>query len=84
MIDELIQSAVLYRLETLAESASKLPDEVRRRNPHMPWRDISDFRNRVSHGYLDLDLDLIWRVIVVDLPALKDIVQEELEQGSSG
>ena len=84
LIDELVQSATLYRLETLAEAAGKLSSELRDRHRHMPWRDITDFRNRVSHGYLDLDLDLVWRVIEIDLPVLKRIVEVEMERSGSG
>lgn len=84
LTDELVQSAILYRLETLAEAAGKLSAEVRDRHRHIPWRDITDFRNRVSHGYLDLDLDLVWRVIEIDLPSLKRIVDEEMGRPSSG
>jgi uncharacterized protein with HEPN domain len=78
LVDDLIQNATLYRLETLAEAAGKLSTTFRDRHPHVTWRDITDFRNRVAHGYLLLDLDLVWRVIDVDLPVLKQIIAEEL------
>lgn len=82
LTDDLTQNAALYRLETLADAASKLPTALRDRHPQIPWRDITDFRNRVSHGYLALDLDLVWRVIEVDLLALKQTVEEELRRHS--
>jgi len=82
LTDDLSQNAILYRLETLADAAGKLPSVLRDRHLQIPWRDITDFRNRVSHGYLALDLDLVWRVIEVDLPALKQTVEEELRRRS--
>jgi len=83
LTDDLIQNATLYRVETLAEAAGKLPTDLRDRHPQIPWRDITDFRNRVTHGYLELDLDLVWRVIEIDLPALKRVAEHELDRLSS-
>lgn len=60
LTDPLIQSAVLYRLETLAHSAGRLSVDLRQRHPDIPWRNITDFRNRLTHAYMELDLDLVW------------------------
>lgn len=59
LTDDLTQSTTLYRLETLTEATGKLSSQVRERHPQVTWRDITDFRNRVAHGYLALDLDLV-------------------------
>ena len=72
------QDAVIRRLETLADAASELSDELKLRHPILPWRQINDFRNVLAHGYLDLQVSRIWRTIVVDLPALKAAVHDEL------
>jgi uncharacterized protein with HEPN domain len=68
------------------------PDR-RRREPRLaalkarysavPWRQISDFRNVLAHGYTDIRLDRVWRASAVDLPALKAVVHEELGRASS-
>lgn len=80
LTDDLVQNATLYRLETLAEATSKLSPGLRERHPHIGWRDVTDFRNRVSHGYIDLDLDRVWRVIEMELPTLKRSIQQELDR----
>jgi uncharacterized protein with HEPN domain len=83
LTDELVQNATLYRLESLSDSTGKLSAGLQERHPQLPWRDVTNFRNRVAHGYLALDLDLVWRVIAVDLPALKQIVYQELDRSAS-
>jgi uncharacterized protein with HEPN domain len=45
----------------------------------LEWRRIADFRNRLVHDYLGIDLDLVWKVIVEDLPELKRVIGESLE-----
>ena len=59
-IDELLQNAVLHWIEIIGEAARGVSDKVRDAYPEVPWRVIIDMRNRVSHGYFDIDLDVVW------------------------
>jgi Protein of unknown function DUF86 len=45
-------------------------DKVRAAHPEVPWRAITDMRNRVSYGYFDIDLDVVWNTVTRDLPKL--------------
>lgn len=78
LTDPRTQDAVLRRAETLADAASHLSDALKARHPEIGWRQISDFRNALAHGYADVRLDLVWRAIVADLPALKAVIDDEL------
>lgn len=44
----------------------------------MPWQRIAGMRNRLVHAYLDVDLDIVWNTLVVDLAALRAVVDAEL------
>ena len=81
--DSRTQDAVLRRMETLADAASHLSEPLKARHPDIPWRQIGDFRNVLSHGYTDIRLDRVWRAILVDLPALKAVVRAELGDTSA-
>ena len=76
--DDILQDAVLRRLETLADARGQLSPDLQSRHPEVPWRDIIDFRNRIAHGYLHVDLEIVWRIIETDIPGLKTVVDEEL------
>jgi len=76
--DPKTQDAILRRMETLADAAAHLSDELKARHPEIRWRPISDFRNVLAHGYTQVQLDRVWQAIVQDLPALKAAVDEEL------
>ena len=56
---ELPQSAVVHWIEIIGEAARDVSDKVRAAHPEVPWRVITDMRNRVSHGYFDIDLDVV-------------------------
>lgn len=53
----------------------------------MPWRQIVAIRNRVVHGYFDVDLDILWDVAAVDVPRLAGqvrVIQAELANETGG
>ncbi len=70
---------MLWRLQTLAESATHLSDDVRGRHPTVDWRGIRGFRNIVVHGYIDvLDLELTWTFIESEVDSLTQVATTEL------
>ena len=78
--DELLQSAVLPWIEIIGEAARGVGDKVRTAHPEVPWRVITDMRNRVSHGYFDIDLDVVWNTVTRDLPKLQESVTRILAE----
>ena len=44
------------------------------------WRVLTDMRNRVSHGYFDVDLDVVWNTVTRDLPKLQESVTRILAE----
>jgi uncharacterized protein with HEPN domain len=39
--------------------------------PQIPWKPIKDFRNYSVHNYDDIDPEIVWDVIQIHLPAIK-------------
>jgi uncharacterized protein with HEPN domain len=78
--DELLQSAVVHWIEIIGEAARGVSDKVRAAHPEVPWRVITDMRNRVSHGYFDIDLDVVWNTVTRDLPKLQESVTRILSE----
>ena len=65
------QAAALYYLQTMAESSQRLSDPIKATHPEIDWTAISGFRNRLVHGYLEVNMDIVWNVMVNDLPDLR-------------
>lgn len=77
--NELVQDAVIRNIEIIGEAARNVerhhPDFAAQ-HPDVPWGDIYLMRNRVSHGYFSVDLELVWQTVQHDLPELEQkIVQ---------
>ena len=68
---DLLQDAVVRNLQVLSESTQRMSQELKLRYPAVEWRKIADFRNRLVHDYLGVDLEIVWQVIEKDLPELK-------------
>jgi uncharacterized protein with HEPN domain len=59
----------LFRLiEVLGEAASRVSNDTRKQISSVPWPLVIAMRNRLIHGYFDVDLDRVWDTVVNDLP----------------
>jgi len=79
--NEMLAFATVHLVEVIGEAAQTVSGELRRQYPEVPWESISGTRNRLAHGYIDVDLDIIWTIVTKDLPPLigqlTRILQEE-------
>ena len=69
-------SAVIREFEIIGEAVGKLPDTLKQRYPDIEWQDIKDFRNILIHEYFGIDLEIVWKIIIDDLPVLMKTVRE--------
>ena len=71
--DKRTQQAVIMSLVILGEAATKVMDgypDVVQAHPQVPWRHMRGMRNRIAHGYFDINLDLVWDTVRSALPEL--------------
>lgn len=68
--DTKLALALVRLLEVVGEAARHVSDETHRRSPNIPWKEISGTRDRLVHGYFDVDLDIVWQIVTGDLPLL--------------
>ena len=57
-------------IEIIGEAAANVTSETRRRHEAIPWRAVVGMRNRLIHGYFDIDLDRVWDTVTANLPPL--------------
>ena len=58
--DEKTVWAVIRGIEIIGEAVSKLPDEMKEKHEHIPWREIRAMRNKLIHEYFGVNVRVLW------------------------
>ena len=75
--DPAFRAACERFVEIVGEAASNVSDAFRQSNGDIPWRKIGGTRNMLAHGYLQIDLDILWDIIEIDIPRLIESLERE-------
>jgi len=68
--DRKLSLSLVRLLEVIGEAARGISHEFRGRNPKLPWNKMVGMRDRLIHGYFDVNLDIVWQTVTEDLPLL--------------
>jgi uncharacterized protein with HEPN domain len=68
--DRKLNLSLVRLVEIIGEAAGKVTAAGTKQCPEVPWTLIVGMRNRLAHGYDDIDLDIVWHVVSVELPPL--------------
>ncbi|MFO0874117.1 MAG: HepT-like ribonuclease domain-containing protein [Phycisphaerales bacterium] len=68
--DRMFELALVRLVEIVGEAATRIDAPTRAKIPALPWRDICDTRNRIIHGYDQVNFDVLWEIVQDDLPPL--------------
>ncbi|MCK9396849.1 MAG: DUF86 domain-containing protein [Methylobacter sp.] len=69
--DKRTQQAVILNLVIIGEAATKLLKDYEQfpdLHPDIPWRSMKGMRNRIAHGYFEINLDVVWDTVQTALP----------------
>lgn len=64
--------AVIHALEIIGEVAKRIPEDVRKKYPQIPWREMAAIRDKLIHDYYEIDPEILWKTIREDIPTLFD------------
>ena len=68
--DRMRALAIVKAIEIVGEAATKVSAATRAQLGSVAWPEIAAMRNRLIHAYFDVDLDIVWNTVEVDLPPL--------------
>ena len=68
--DRMLLFAVVRAVEVIGEAAAKVSDPTRTANPDIPWAAMVGMRNRLIHGYFDIDTEIVWKTVSLEIPTL--------------
>ena len=73
--DRLRLHATIYNVQIIGEAVYKLTKEFKNQHPETPWSVIEKMRHILVHDYFRINSDVLWDVIVKDIPLLKTQVE---------
>jgi uncharacterized protein with HEPN domain len=68
--EEMLAISLVHLLEIVGEAANSVSNDFREQYPHIPWKKMIELRNRLIHGYFDINLDIVWDTVLEDIPPL--------------
>ena len=68
--DRKLNLSLVRLLEVIGEGARAISPEFHKAHPELPWKKMVGMRDRLIHGYYDVNLDVVWETTTEDLPAL--------------
>lgn len=74
--NELVQVAIIRNAEIIGEASKKISKDTKQTYYKIPWKEISGMRDKLVHDYLGVDVDVVWKTIKEDIPALEKLITE--------
>lgn len=74
--DWVIQDALMRQLEILGEAAGRVSSDLVRARPDIPWSEITGLRHKLIHDYFEVDLDIVWRTVTINVPAVAPFISD--------
>ena len=84
LLPGIIDDALMRRMEVIGEAARRVPEELRSRYPSIDWPRIVGLRNRLIHEYDTVDLPLLRRIVINELPSLIGQLERILDDRDKG
>jgi uncharacterized protein with HEPN domain len=77
-------NASLTLLANIGENVSKISDKLKQKYSNIDWKQIKNFRNKIVHDYVGIDLAIVYEVITKDFkiikPEFEKIIKEQTEK----
>lgn len=77
--ERMLELSLIRLIAVVGEAATRVTDEGQAKYPSIPWRQVVGMRNRLIHGYDQVDLHILWDTIEEDLPPLITELEKILE-----
>ena len=78
--NSMMRFACIKQLEIIGEARNHISVETKEKFSTIEWTQIIGMRNVFVHRYFGVDINLVWEIVMNDLPELKSKVIEISKQ----
>lgn len=68
--ERMLNLSLVRLIEVVGEAANRVSPEGQAKYADIPWLQIIGMRNRLIHGYNEIDFDILYQTVIEDLPHL--------------
>lgn len=72
---ELHQQAVMRLIQIIGEASRKVSEAYKVAHPEIAWVQMGGMRNYLIHEYFRINLDTVWQVVNIHIPALITLLE---------
>ncbi len=65
------QSAIIREIEIIGEAVKNISQNLKNKYKDVGWKEIAGTRDKMTHHYFGVDLDIVFGIIKYDIPILK-------------
>jgi len=80
----MMRAAVVRNIEIIGEATKRLPEDLKDREPGIPWKSIAGMRDVVVHDYFEIDDEIVWNVVEKELPRLREAIERSSGHARAG
>lgn len=73
--NRMLTLSLIKDIEIIGEAANKVDSDFCKKHSDIPWTAIITTRNRLIHGYFNIDADIVWKTVTVELPKLIEALE---------
>ena len=73
--DEKTVLATIRLLEIIGEASKRIPENIRKLNPDIPWKDMSGMRDILIHDYFGIDYETVWLTVNEKIPRILPLIK---------
>lgn len=74
--DRMRKDAIIRNIEVIGEAINKLPAVFIQEHNEVQWHKAISMRNRLIHGYFDIDYQIVWYTVKDVLPAFRTQIEK--------
>jgi len=79
LTDTKTQDAIIRNLEIIGEATKKLSEGLRAKYPDVPWKSMAAARDRLTHHYFGVNLDIVWQIVTAELPKVASQLEKIID-----
>lgn len=78
--NEILERAIIRSLEIIGEAVKNISKELKDKHPDIEWKKIAGIRDKLIHDYFDVDWNIVWDVINIQIHDLNVKINKILKE----